>query len=62
MTGPLVSGPNNMKLSISLLPIYYFNGGTLAVVISFVKWHSIKWAFLHGLCGWIYVAYYLCNR
>ena len=34
-------------------------GAVLAVVISYVKWHSIGWAILHGILGWIYVIYYL---
>ena len=33
-------------------------GAALAMVISYVKWHSIGWAILHGLLGWIYVIYY----
>lgn len=32
-------------------------GMMLAVVISYVKWHSIGWALLHGILGWIYVLY-----
>ncbi len=34
-------------------------GAALAVVISYVKWQSIKWAMLHGFLGWIYVIYYI---
>lgn len=33
-------------------------GAVLAIVISYVKWHSIGWAILHGLLNWIYVIYY----
>lgn len=33
-------------------------GAAIAVVISYVKWHSIGWAVLHGILGWVYVIYY----
>jgi len=36
-------------------------GSVIAVIISFVKWHSILWAIVHGLLGWIYVIYYLLS-
>lgn len=34
-------------------------GSALAMVISYVTWHSIGWAILHGLLGWLYVIYYI---
>lgn len=34
-------------------------GAILAVVISYVKWHSIGWAILHGALNWVYVIYFL---
>ena len=34
-------------------------GSCLAMVISYVNWHSVFWAIFHGLLGWIYVIYYL---
>ena len=33
-------------------------GTALGVVISYVKWHSILWAILHGFLGWFYVIYF----
>lgn len=33
-------------------------GSALALVISYVNWHSIGWAILHGILGWVYVIYY----
>ena len=33
-------------------------GSALAMVISYVNWHSIGWAILHGILGWVYVIYY----
>ena len=33
-------------------------GSALAIVISYVKWHSILWAIIHGILGWVYVIYY----
>lgn len=34
-------------------------GACLAIIISYVKWHSIGWAMLHGLFNWFYVIYYI---
>ena len=34
-------------------------GMILATVISYVNWHSIGWAILHGLLNWGYVLYYI---
>jgi len=34
-------------------------GAALAMVISYVEWHSIGWAILHGCFSWGYVIYYL---
>ncbi len=33
-------------------------GSCLAMVISYVKWHSIFWAIIHGCLSWVYVIYY----
>jgi hypothetical protein len=32
-------------------------GSALAMVISYDANHSIPWAILHGIFGWLYVAY-----
>jgi len=34
-------------------------GAALAMVISYTNWHSIFWAIVHGILGWIYVIYYV---
>ena len=34
-------------------------GSALAIVISYVNWHSVGWAVIHGLMSWGYVIYYL---
>ena len=34
-------------------------GIVLAMIISYVNWHSIGWAILHGLLNWGYVLYYI---
>lgn len=34
-------------------------GSCLAMVISYTNWHSILWAIIHGLLGWIYVIYFV---
>ena len=33
-------------------------GSAFAIVLSWTKWHSFWWVLLHGLLGWLYVAYY----
>lgn len=33
-------------------------GTCLAMVISYVNWHSIGWAIVHGLLSWVYVIYF----
>ena len=34
-------------------------GTCLAMVISYVNWHSVLWAIFHGLLSWVYVIYYI---
>ena len=34
-------------------------GSALAMVISYVNWHSIGWAIIHGILSWGYVIYYV---
>ena len=34
-------------------------GSALAMVISYVNWHSVFWAIIHGLFSWGYVIYYI---
>lgn len=34
-------------------------GAALAMVISYVNWHSVGWAILHGLLNWAYVLYFV---
>ena len=33
-------------------------GCALAITISWAAWHSIWWAIIHGVSGWVYVIYY----
>lgn len=33
-------------------------GCALSITISWTAWHSIPWAIVHGILGWIYVIYY----
>jgi len=33
-------------------------GTIIAVVLSWMKWHSLGWAIIHGIFGWFYVLYY----
>ncbi|MGI6563345.1 MAG: helix-turn-helix transcriptional regulator [Clostridia bacterium] len=34
-------------------------GAVLAMIISYVKWHSIGWAIFHGALNWAYVIYFV---
>ncbi|MET3560964.1 hypothetical protein [Enterococcus rotai] len=34
-------------------------GCALALVISYVNWHSVLWAIFHGVLSWFYVIYYV---
>ena len=34
-------------------------GSALAITISWSLWHSVLWAIIHGVLGWLYVAYYV---
>ena len=34
-------------------------GMMLATVVSYVNWHSIGWAIVHGILNWGYILYYL---
>ncbi len=34
-------------------------GSALAMVISYVNWHSVLWAIIHGALSWVYVIYYV---
>lgn len=34
-------------------------GSCLAMVISWSMNHSVLWAIIHGIFGWLYVLYYL---
>lgn len=47
----IVVRDNFMKYGVSF-------GTALAISISFFHNHSIPWAIIHGLLGWIYVFYY----
>ena len=33
-------------------------GSALAMIVSYANWHSIPWAIIHGLFGWLYVIYF----
>lgn len=33
-------------------------GGIIAAFLSWMKWHSVGWAIIHFLLGWLYVIYY----
>jgi hypothetical protein len=37
-------------------------GAVLAIVMSWTANHSIIWAILHGVFGWLYVVYYLLTH
>jgi hypothetical protein len=37
-------------------------GSALAIAISYTANHSILWAIIHGILGWLYVIYYALFR
>jgi hypothetical protein len=37
-------------------------GSALAIVISYTANHSIVWAIIHGILGWLYVIYFALFR
>ena len=37
-------------------------GSALAIAISYTANHSIIWAIIHGILGWLYVIYYVLFR
>ena len=50
----------NSHLSLSFYPERFLMFGVvLSTVISYVNWHSIGWAILHGLLNWFYVVYFI---
>jgi transcriptional regulator with XRE-family HTH domain len=50
----------NGHLSLSFYPERFLMFGVvLSTVISYVNWHSIGWAILHGLLNWFYVVYFI---
>ena len=34
-------------------------GTIAAAVLSWTTWHSVGWAIVHAIFGWLYVIYYL---
>ena len=34
-------------------------GSALAMVVSYVNWHSLFWAIIHGVMGWGYIVYFV---
>ena len=37
-------------------------GNILAAIISWVTWHSIPWAIVHGLCSYFYILYWALTQ
>jgi hypothetical protein len=37
-------------------------GSALAITISWSLHHSLLWAIIHGIFGWLYVIYYLVTQ
>jgi hypothetical protein len=49
---------NSRRVSSGVSGLYVI-GTSLAMVISYTANHSVGWAVLHGIGGWIYVIYRL---
>ena len=51
---------DRFHFAITWYPERFFAlGAVLAMIISYVNWHSIGWTILHGLLNWVYVLYYI---
>ncbi len=50
---------SNIKLHTGCGGPSYSLGAVLAIVLSWVTYHSIWYAILHGFCSWFYVLYYI---
>lgn len=37
-------------------------GAAIAVAVSWSLYHSLVWAIVHGVFGWLYVIYYALTR
>ena len=37
-------------------------GSAIAVTVSWSLYHSLLWAIIHGVFGWLYVIYYALTR
>jgi hypothetical protein len=37
-------------------------GSAIAVTVSWSLYHSLLWAIVHGIFGWLYVIYYAFTR
>ena len=37
-------------------------GSAIAVAISWSMYHSVLWAIIQGIFGWLYVIYYVITR
>ena len=49
-----------LHLAVTYYPDKLVNLGViLAIIVSYVNWHSIGWALLHGLLNWGYILYYI---
>lgn len=33
-------------------------GTLIAVLVSWAQWHSVGWAIVHGLLGWLYLIFW----
>ena len=49
----------NKEINVRVKNDFPLIGTIAAVLLSWTTWHSIGWAILHGLLGWIYVVYYI---
>lgn len=50
---------NNSSVVQSTVKAGISFGTALAMVISYTTWHSVMWAIVHGLLGWVYVVYFV---
>ncbi len=50
--------PKDMDTMNKYYPAGITVGMLAAAVISWSTWHSVPWMIVHGMCSWLYVAFW----
>jgi len=57
----LRAGAKEKKMSDTAVSSGIGLGSAIAVTVSWSLKHSVGWAILHGICGWLYILYALLS-